>query len=143
MARRKQKPNKLLVFIVVGLAIITLIASALFASGNSSLRLPWAWECSKYNFTVKQNGEVWVENASANAEGATQVEVYINAIKINPNLEAPPLQPNSAAVKIGTVAVPSGAFTWRAIAVADRRCDDSGSYSQPVNCNYVDIKVTQ
>jgi len=127
---------------LLAVLVVGLVTTVLVMGRGTGLRFGGAWDCTKYNFTVQQNGDVYVQNSSTNPEPSTGVDVYINAIKVS-TLTAPATTANSTTVKIGTVVVPtSGVFTWRAVAKADARCDDSGQYIAPLNCNYYEIKVT-
>lgn len=128
---------------VLSVILAGLVVAVLAVGKGSGFSLTKAWDCEKYNFTVQQNGDVYVQNGSASPEPATGVDVYINGNKVA-TLNAPATSANSQPIKIGTVAVPSdGVFSWRAVAQADTRCDDSGKYDRPANCNYFEIKVTQ
>jgi hypothetical protein len=111
------------VAIGLGLVFMTMRAGQSTTSGSQI----GAWDCANYNFTVSQAGDVKVVNGSTRTEPMTKVNVYIDDV-----LVATPTAPALGAGQSATFAkvnVPAnGAFRWRAVAVADTRCDDSGEY---------------
>ncbi len=121
--------NKGLLVIALSILVVPVVLYFLLTGGKAP-SFTGAWDCDKYNIHVAQNGLVTVDNQSAYAEPATGIEVYINDVLVS-RLSAPALSPGQKA-EIGKVSVPSnGVFRWRAIATADRRCEDSGEYTGP------------
>lgn len=109
------------------LLMVGAITTGVFLSREQQLLPVSAWDCSKYNFLVAQDGKVTVQNASTRSEPAQKAEVFINSTLVK-TLDVPNLSPGSSAT-LGTVTVPSGAFSWRVKGSAD--CEDSGNYSTP------------
>lgn len=123
---------------VIGIAFVIISSAAVNTTTTSTASK--AWDCSRYNLRIDQSGSVYVVNGSTYSEPQTFVEAYINDVQVVPTevlasspdpkmLWAPALAPNTPEMRIGKVPVPTnGVFTWRAIAVADRNCDDRGGY---------------
>ena len=126
MAKKKGMKINWKAFVLLAAIFAGLIAAmALFA--KPSFKISGAWDCDKYNIYVARDGLVTVVNDSVYAEAATGVEVYIDGV-LAATLTAPALAQGQRA-DIGGVPVPAnGVFIWRAVAVADRNCTDSGSY---------------
>jgi len=115
---------------VVGLNLIT---------NPKALNFAGAWDCSKYTFGVTQQGVVGVINTSSRNEPAQKADVYINNVKVA-TFDVPALTAyGSAPTILGTVTVPSGAFTWKVDGTRD--CLNQGQYAAPVNCDFVEVKV--
>jgi len=109
---------------------ILLVAGAVVAGvtmvQNQQLRLGYAWDCSKYNFEVQQDGNVRVLNGSTRNEPGQKADVYIDGNPVN-TFDVPALTPGNAA-DLGRVDVPAnGGFSWRVDGTVD--CENSGSYT--------------
>lgn len=139
--RRTKKPGLASrMFLVV--LIAGLIAAVLVVDRGTGLSFVRAWDCVKYNFIVEQNGDVYVHNASDYNGSASRADVSINDILVA-TLDVPATTRRSNPIKIGSVTVPAnGVFSWKASLEKDRRCTDTGSYTQPIiPCNFVELKV--
>lgn len=84
---------------------------------------PFAWDCSKYVFSVNSNGLVGVRNDSFRNEPAQNARVYINGSLVD-TLSVPAL-PKGQSANIGNVQVPDGGFSWRVVGTVD--CENSGT----------------
>src|SRR3989344_1490719 len=72
-------------------------------SPGSPESAPFAWDCSKYTFSVSQSGVVTVQNSSSRDESSQQVKVYINGSLVS-TLNVPAL-PKGQSATLGTVQV--------------------------------------
>lgn len=140
MAKYKSHSNRT----ILNLAILAMLAigsvvGVIAIQNPKELRFAGAWDCSKYTFNVSQTGQVTVVNTSSRNEPSQTADVFINNVKVSTvNVPALPAYGVTPTV-LGTVTVPSGAFSWKVD--GSRDCLNSGQHTAPVNCNYVEIKA--
>lgn len=119
--------------ILAGVAVFT--ASKLYQLRQESISplspesQPFAWDCSRYIFSVSSSGIVTASNQSTRDEPAQQARVYINNVIVD-TLAVPAL-PRGQSASIGTVQVPQGGFTWKVEGTDD--CQNSGTSAAACN----------
>lgn len=112
-------------FKVLSILVIAMLMVAGFA------KPVLAWECVNYNFRILEDGTVQVQNMSAANEPAQTAKVYIDGVLVT-SVSAPALAAGTDWTTIGSVTVPSVAYTWQV--QGDSDCGDSGSYTPPTYC---------
>lgn len=98
---------------------------------------PFAWDCSKYTFSVSSSGLVSVRNDSSRDEPAQNARIYINDNLVD-TLSVPAL-PRGQSANLGSVQVPDGGFTWKVEGTRD--CQNSGSSTKA--CSLLTFTLTQ
>ena len=106
-------------------------------SPNAPASNPLAWDCSRYVFNVSSNGTVTADNKSTRDEPAQQAKVFINGSLVT-TLNVPAL-PQGQSATLGTVQVPSTAFTWTVQGTRD--CSTSGSMAK--SCQLLAFTLVQ
>ena len=105
------------VWAVLGMAVLVDIFSAKSAQ---------AWDCKGYNFRVTKQGEIQVENQSANNEPPQEADVFVNGQKVREGLPVPEMESGADWVTFGQLPSPVGDWEWRVVGSKD--CEDSGEH---------------
>jgi len=86
-----------------------------------------AWDCTRYNFRVTEQGEVQVENRSDNDEPAQSADIWINGEKVLEDVPVPEMEKDTGWTSFAQIYTPrSGDWTWRVKGSKD--CEDSGEH---------------
>lgn len=122
----KPKFNKKLIIAIALLFVLgSGVITAIVLVQRRQRATSYAWDCSKYVFSVSQTGLVTATNGSNRNEPNQRVDVYIDNALVN-TFDAPDLAPGATA-NLGTVTVPpSGVFSWKVDGQSD--CLNTGSY---------------
>jgi hypothetical protein len=122
---KKYGGGKVIATIFGVLLIAGAVAAGVGLVQNQVFKTSRAWDCSTYNFTMSQTGDVQVINGSTYNETPQHALVSINDAQVA-DLSVPAVARGSSA-NLGHVDVPSsGTFSWRVVGTVD--CEDSGSY---------------
>jgi hypothetical protein len=114
--------KRILFAAIIAVLLLGVTAEPTSACGGSCCHC--TCDCSLYNFNVKSDGTVRVENQGGNDDQPPQyARVYIDGV-YKGMFSVPAMPGGTGWTVIGTVSVPDSGFDWEV--VGTKRCSDSG-----------------
>jgi|GEM_PF-6657016 len=114
--------KRILFAAIIAVLLLSFTAETASACGGSCCGC-CCWDCSLYNFNVKSDGTVRVENQGTYNVPPQYAKVYIDGVHVA-TYSVPAMPGGTGWTVIGTVSVPSSGFDWEVIGTIC--CSDSG-----------------